>query len=282
MLRLSIGSYSFHRALAAGQQDMFGYIADCKRLGATQLDPWNAHLAPLRARDPQVAARADLSAPPLDAADLAYVDQVIAAAAAAGLPFGCLAVDGAHIYEPSEPARRANRTLAYRWLAVAHRLKAAQVRIDAGGTPELPDEMFAIIVDGYKDLLELAASLNIKLVIENHWGSSQVPENLTRLFAALPQLGLLFDTNNWAPGRQLDGWQMCARFARSTHFKSFAFDEQGLDPSVDLELALRILLKAGYRGCWGVESVPLDGDEYGAVEKTFALIRRTLAQEGIS
>ena len=109
-----------------------------------------------------------------------------------------------------------------------------------------------------------------------------MPENLIRLFAALPGLGLLFDTNNWAPGRQLDGWQMCAPFARSTHFKSFGFDEHGRDPSVDLELALHILLKAGYQGCWGVESVPHDGDEYGAVEKTFALLRRTLAQEDIN
>ena len=279
-MRLSIGSYSFHRLLAAGKQDMFAYIADCQRLGATQLDPWNAHLAPLRARDPEVAARADLSAPPLDSADIFYLEQVREAAQRAGLPFGCLAVDGAHIYDPDPAVRRANRSLAYRWLAAAHRLGAAQVRIDAGGTPELDDEMFAIIEDGYKDLLDLAASLGIELVIENHWGCSQVPENLARLFTALPGLGLLFDTNNWVPGRQEEGWLLCARFARSTHFKSFRFDASGRDPSVDLELAAYILLKAGYDGCWGVESVPDDGDEYGAVEKTLALLRRTLTAAG--
>ncbi len=281
-MQFSIGSYSFHRLLADGKQDMFGYIAECQRLGATQLDPWNAHLAPLRARDPEIAARADLSAPPLDHADLFYLDQVRDAAQKAGLPFGCLAVDGAHIYEPTPEARRANRSLAYRWLAVAHHLGAAQVRIDAGGTPDLPAEMFAIIVDGYKDLLDLSARLGIELVIENHWGSSPLPENLLRLFDALPGLGLLFDTNNWAPGRQLDGWRLCARFARSVHVKSFGFDESGRDPSVDLEQAIRLLVEAGYQGCWGVESVPRDGDELGAVEKTFALIRRTLASEGVN
>jgi hypothetical protein len=280
-MRLSIGSYSFHRLLESHKQDMYGYIADCKRLGATQLDPWNAHLVMLRMRDPQIAARADLSAPPLDSGDIAYIAEVRAAAAQAGLPFGCLAVDGAHIYDPDPAVRRANRSLAYRWLAVAHRLGAPQVRIDAGGTPELSDEMFDIIVNGYKDLLDLASSLGIELLIENHWGCSNVPENLARLFAELPGLGLLFDTNNWAPGRQLEGWQLCARFARSTHFKSFQFDKNGRDPSVDLELAVHILLKTGYNGCWGVESTPEDGDEYGAVEKTFALLRRTLAAAGI-
>ena len=157
-MRLSIGSYSFHRMLASGQQDMFGYIADCKRLGATQLDPWNAHLAPLRARDPQVAARADLSAP---AAGCAPTWPIWTRFAPRRRQPACrLAAwrSTAPIFTSlAEQARRANRTLAYRWLAVAHRLKAAQVRIDAGGTPELPDEMFAIIVDGYQDLLELAA-----------------------------------------------------------------------------------------------------------------------------
>ena len=56
-MRLSIASYSFHRLLESGVQDMFGYIADCKRLGATELDPWNSHLAGLRERDAEFKAQ---------------------------------------------------------------------------------------------------------------------------------------------------------------------------------------------------------------------------------
>ena len=44
-MELSICSYSFHRLLAAGKQDIVRYIADCKELGCTQLDPWNGHLS---------------------------------------------------------------------------------------------------------------------------------------------------------------------------------------------------------------------------------------------
>jgi len=40
--------------------------------------------------------------------------------------------------------------------------------------------------------------------------------------------------------------------------------------------AVRLLAATGYTGCWGVESVPLDDDEYGAAQKTIDLIRRTL------
>jgi sugar phosphate isomerase/epimerase len=281
-MRLSIASYSFHRLLQAGKQDMFGYIAACQQLGATELDPWNGHLAPLRERDPEVKAQSNASEPLLTAAEETYLERVLAAANQAGLPFGCLAIDGAHIYEDSAEDRRANRRLAYRWLETAVRLGCKQVRIDAGGSAELPDEMLAIISDGYKDLIGRAAQLGIEVLIENHWGPSPVPENVIRILEGAPGLGLLFDTNNWAAGRQMDGWQMCARYARSCHVKSFGFDESGRDPSVDLEKAIRILLEQGYDGCWGVESSPTDGDETGAVEKTLALIRRTLISAGQS
>ncbi len=277
-MRLSIASYSFHRLLESGKQDMFGYIEACKRMGTTELDPWNAHLALLRTRDPEIKA----GEPVLNSAEEAYLARVLAAAKQAGLPFGCLAIDGAHIYEDSIEARRANRRLAYRWLEAAARLGCAQVRIDAGGSAELPDEMLAVISDGYQDLIDRAAKRGIEVLIENHWGPSPVPENVIRILESAPGLGLLFDTNNWAAGRQIDGWRMCAKYARSCHVKAFSFDETGRDPSVDLEKAIQILLENGYDGCWGVESAPPDGDEIGAAEKTLALIRRTLISAGKS
>lgn len=32
------------------------------------------------------------------------------------------------------------------------------MRTDTGGTPELPDDMFAIVVDGLKDIVEMVAN----------------------------------------------------------------------------------------------------------------------------
>jgi hypothetical protein len=48
---IGICSYSFHRLLASGKQDIFGFIRDCQALGCTQLDPWNAHLAVIKQAD---------------------------------------------------------------------------------------------------------------------------------------------------------------------------------------------------------------------------------------
>jgi sugar phosphate isomerase/epimerase len=275
-VELSICSYSFHRLLAAGKQDIFKYITDCRELGATQLDPWDEHLAPLKESEKAWRANADPEDVQLSPQDEAYLDGVKRAATEAGLPFGCIAVDGAHIYEPAPEARRANRAAAYGWLEVAARLGASQVRIDAGGPEEMPNNVFGIIVEGYRDLVARGRERGIELLIENHWGPSRVPENAVKILEAVDGLGLLFDTNNWAPGMQEKGWRMCARYARAIHVKTFSFDQDGNEPSVDIAKAMRTLMDAGYDGPWGIESCPRDGDEYEGVRKTIALIRRVV------
>jgi hypothetical protein len=280
-MRLSIGGYSFHQLFQEGQQDVFKYITDCKELGATQLDPWNAQLAPIRNADQVIQAGSDPRNAQLTAQDDAYLAAVRRAADDAELPFGCIAVDGAHIYDDDPAVREAHRVLADRWLDVAQILGAEQVRVDAGGTADMPEEMFAIVVDGYRDLVARAAKKGIGVLLENHWGISVIPENVARLIDAVDGLGLLFDTNNWAPGLREHAWEVCAKYARSTHIKTFSFDEDGNDPSVDVSLAIRLLVEANYSGCWGIESCPTDGDEYGAVRKTTALIRRALVELGV-
>src|SRR5437764_9782229 len=124
MICIGICSYSFHRLLEAGKQDMFAYITDCKRLGCTQLDPWNEHFA---------------------STDDAYIAKINEAAKRAELPFGLIAVDGGHIYEPTAEARDANRKNAYSWIEIARKLGARQIRLDAGGTAAMPADEFAIL-----------------------------------------------------------------------------------------------------------------------------------------
>jgi len=275
-MQLSICSYSFHRALAAGEQDIFKYITDCKELGCTQLDPWNGHLAQLKDGDEVFQAGHDPKNAELSAQDDDYIQRVKAAGDAVGLPFGCIAVDGAHVYDEDPAMRRVYRQRAYRWIEIASMLGAQQIRLDSGGTGEMPEPMFEIIADGFRDLVARARAANLEVVLENHWGASQVPENVVRIIGAVPCLGLLFDTNNWAAGRQEDGWHSCAKYAKITHIKTFAVSDELVESSCDLPKAIGLLVESGYSGCWGVESCPRDGDEYGAARKTIQLIRHAL------
>jgi sugar phosphate isomerase/epimerase len=275
-MELSICSYSFHRLLEAGQQDVFRYIDDCLSLGCTQLDLWNGHLPSLLDDETRAPSTFTPDHARLSSAELEYLSQIRSAAEKAGLPFGCLAVDGAHIYEDSLEAREANRIKAHRWLNIAEQLGSAQIRIDSGGPAELTDEVLDVIVQGYKDLIPRARDQGIEVVIENHWGASRVPENVVRMLEAVPDLGLLFDTGNWPEGLRETGWAQCARYARATHIKTFAFDPAGNETTMDVPRAMQYLLDAGYQGSWGIESVPRQGDEIEAAKKSIALIYRVL------
>ena len=145
-MRYSLCSYSLHRTVAAGQMDLFGYFRFCQEAGYTQLDPWNEHIK--QAYD-----------------DNGFLAEVKAAAAETGLPMGCIAVDGAHIYEPTPEGRELNRARRYRWLEIAHELGAEQLRIDAGGRDQTLDEIFDVVVEGYKDIISRAQAQGVEIIM---------------------------------------------------------------------------------------------------------------------
>ena len=241
--------------------DAFGYNRFCKEVGYTQLDPWNYHIA--RAYD-----------------DNGYLAELKASGADVGLPYGCIAVDGAHIYEPSAEARAENQQRRYRWLEIAVELGAEQLRIDAGGRDQTLDEILPIVVEGYKDIVARAKAQGVEIIIENHWGPTNHPDAMRRLLDAVPGLGLLFDSYNWPAGTHARAWREYVGAARLTHFKTFSFDAEGNEPSWDIPGLIHMLQAAGYQGAWGIESTPDDGDEIGAAKKSLALLKRTL--EGVA
>lgn len=256
-MNYSICSYSFRHSMESGEMDIFSYITWNKEHGFTQLDPWMKHIDE-------------------GYSDPAFLDRVKDAADKVELPFGCVAVDGAHIYEPSAEARAANRERALRWIDVTAHLGGAQVRIDAGGREQTLEKIFETVVEGYKELIDYASQKNVEVIIENHWGPTKHPDNLVQLLESVEGLGLLFDSNNWEDGTQEYAWNKCAKYARLTHMKTFEFDDEGNEPSVDIPKCIQILLDSGYQGTWGIESCPVQLAETEGALKTLALMKRVL------
>ncbi len=248
-MQISVCSYSFHQMLKAGQMDMFQYIAWNDKYGIAQLEPWMAHLEQGYTDDD-------------------YVRRVKQAIDACGLQVGCLAVDGAHIYEPDAEARAENRIRAQRWMDIAQQLGARQVRIDAGGPETLTDDVLEVIVDGYGDVLDYARTRGLEVVMENHWGATVYAANVARILEAVPSLGLLLDSDNWAAGEAEPGVRSCARFVRHTHIKRYPGQEADAEALRIADLMLDVLWQAGYRGPWGIESIGLPGEEEAAALET--------------
>ncbi len=273
-MKLGICSFAFHRTVASGAMDVAAMFRACKDLGCTQLDPWNAHLCEPESAKNSLHAGRNPNDARLNTPGQAHIEHIIELGKQVGLPFGCIAIDGAHIYEADPAAMKLNREKAYRWIEIAGQLKATSVRIDAGGPEVMDDATLAVIAAGYRDLIPRARKLGLEVLVENHWGPTVIPRNVERLIAAVDGLGLLFDTNNWKEGLQREGWERCAKLANVVHVKTFAFDAAGNDSTVDLAPAFALLAKTGFAGTWCVESVPKDGDEIEAARKTIALIRR--------
>ena len=254
-MQTSIMSYSFRRSFESGAMDIGSYLTFSKEHGFTHYAPWNMHLM-------------------AGFKDDAYIDQVKTMAEAAGLKCGCVAVDRGHIYEKDAEARTQLRGNAKRWIDIARCLGAIQVRIDAGGPEEMPDDAFQVIVDGFLDLIGYGRERGIEIVTENHWGPTKFPDNVVKLLETVHGLGLLFDTTNWAEGHIEEGWQKCARYAKAVHIKGLTSDASV--PKVDLPKCIATLKAAGYNSVWGIESAPIDGDEQKGVLQTLALIKREL------
>ena len=137
----------------------------------------------------------------------------------------------------------------------------------------MPDHAFQIIKEGYRDLIDRGAPMGLQILVENHWGPTLYPDNVIRLLKEIPGLGLLLDSHNWKPELRDEGRRHCSKLATSTHFKSFTWDDDD-EMTEDIPRAVNYLLEAGYKGVWGVESVPTDGDEMEGARKTIALLRR--------
>jgi sugar phosphate isomerase/epimerase len=153
---------------------------------------------------------------------------------------------------------------------VAERLGATQVRIDAGGPERMPGDVFRVIVAGYEDLVARGRDKGLEILFENHWGPTVVPENVVRLCEAVEGLGLLYDLHEEARLR-------CARYARATHVKTHGFDDRGNPTEGETARALGAIRETGYRGAWGIESVPRNGDEIDGARKTIKLLGSLLA-----
>jgi len=266
-MQIGVCSYSFHRLLKDGKQDVFGYISTARQLGCTHLDLWNAHL-------PAIANGVG----PLNADDRQYLARVRAAAADARLPFASLAVDGAHIYEPHPADRAMRRNRAHRHLQAAVALGAHQLRIDAGGPADPTPDVFEIIEAGYRDLVDRAAAEGVQILVENHWGPTNHPDHVCRLLDSVPGLGLLFDSHNWRPETRDAARKRCAPRAAAVHLKSFTWDNQGNETSEEnLPAVIDLLKQSNYQGVWSIESVPKELDELTAAKNAVALLKRSLA-----
>ncbi len=254
-MNVSIASYSFHGLLAQGKMDVFGYLESCRyRYGLHTADIWNGMLA---------------------ATDEPYLKKVREAMDEKELLLVNLCVDGAHLWEDDPAARERNYKLALEYLRAAEVLGARTLRIDMGGKGErFTQEQVDYVVMRYAEYCRRAHDGGFRVGPETHWGPELTLGEMKRVTEAVahPAYGILLHIGHWNGGPEAEelGDRTAAAWAVHTH----------VDARITrtcLEAKMRVLLDAGYQGCWGVEHHS-GVNEYSETDWQLASVRRAVVR----
>ncbi len=177
------------------------------------------------------------------------------------------------------------------WFTIAKQLGASYVRVNAGSPGSVvTQDAWAGLVASLRSLGDAANSMGLRLLVENHGGTSSSPEFLLPLQAAvgLDRLGILLDLGNFDPlvgisharftntdveDTGIDLEPMYAAIARLAphatliHAKSVDPARDGT-PLPDLPRALSIVAASGYTGSISIEWEGRLGDPW---ERTCAI-----------
>lgn len=207
--------------------------------------------------------------------DWDYVEKVEDALKRTGAKVVNIPVDVGYAAEPDPAKRSADFEVMKRWFQIAKALQSPSIRVNTGrGTGK---EALQLAIEGYRDLVKTAEETGVKLLIENHGGISGNPDNVVRIIEEVESeyLGVCPDFGNFPPETRYEGLEKLADYAVIVHAKTYEFDEQGEEKTIDLKRCVDIFKQKGFDGYYSVEFEG-KGDQREGVKKTLALLRKYL------
>ena len=189
-------------------------------------------------------------------------------------------VDGeGDLADPDEAARDQAVEKHKKWVDAAQKLGCHSIRVNTFGTND-PKIWKVSVVDGLRKLSEYAATKNINVLCENHgWLSSDVPKLMEAIKTVnMSNCGTLPDFGNWCVKRKdgstwgecseeypdkYEGIKMMLTAAKAVSAKSYDFDENGNETTLDYPRIIQLVKDSGYTGFIGVE---FEGERLGEIE----------------
>ncbi|MBT8253155.1 MAG: sugar phosphate isomerase/epimerase [Flavobacteriaceae bacterium] len=177
--------------------------------------------------------------------------------------------DEGGLADPDEAKRNQAVENHKKWVDAAAALGCHSIRVNTFGTND-PEVWMVTVVDGLKKLSEYAATKNINVLCENHgWLSSDAPKMMQAIKDVnMANCGSLPDFGNWCIKRKAgENWGECLETypdkyegikilmpsAMAVSAKSYDFDADGNETTIDYVKMLQIVKDAGYTGYIGVE-----------------------------
>jgi len=252
--KLSLAQWSLHKYVLEQKGDPFQFAAMAKDMGFEGLE----YVSGLYTKE--------IEALGFDKT----IDSLKTMSELSGLQNVLIMIDGqGDLADPDEKARNKAVANHKRWVDAAQKLGCHSIRVNTCGTND-PEIWKVTVVDGLKKLSEYAATKNINVLCENHgWLSSDVPKLMEAIRTVnMPNCGTLPDFGNWCVKRKegsqwgecleeypdkYEGIKMMLTAAKAVSAKSYDFDEQGNETTLDYPRIIQLVKDSGYTNYIGVE-----------------------------
>ena len=260
-MKTSCSSWSYHRTIADGKMDMFGFVEECANLGLDGVELLFVHF---------------------DSTETDYLRKLKHACTSRHLSIAAVS-PGGHLTVQDDAEREADVEDVCRWIDVAAYLGAPRIRFFCGSGDELDAggvELYGKVLAAMKKIVAKCEEKGIVAALENHGGTNA--DQLLRFHKdiANPWFAFTLDTGNFPPASRVGpetytSIERIAPHASMIHAKFFNVLEDGRDRDFDWERIHAILKGANFRGFLSVEYEGEDGDEV-AVMRRIARYLKTL------
>jgi sugar phosphate isomerase/epimerase len=195
------------------------------------------------------------------AKDSAYLKELKGRANDAGVTCVLIMIDGEGDLSAQDKAARMKAVENHKkWVDAAKALDCHSIRINTGNNYGF-ENVFAV-GEACGALVEYAETQGINIICENHGGPSSNPDALLSLISWIgkDRFGTLPDFGNFPKDRQnkytLDIYRAIDRmmpYAKGVSAKSYDFDAQGRETTLDYSRIMKIVTDSGYHGFVGIE-----------------------------
>ena len=164
----------------------------------------------------------------------------------------------------------------YKWVEAAHYLGCHAIRVNLGGGKDKAEAAKASI-DSLTRLSEFAKGSNINVLVENHGGFSSDGMWMTEVFSQVKSenCGTLPDFGNFCIQYGEDGclkeydrykgMKELLPFAKAVSAKSYGFDADGNETTIDYYRVMKMVKESGYKGFVGIEFEGEISEEQGII-----------------
>ena len=280
-LQISLAEWSYHRALQAGKIDHLDFASLAKnKFGISAVEYVNGFFGGKKKNFREAGKSSK------------YLGEMLKRSNDAGVINHLIMVDDeGSLAGLNEKARLKSVDDHRKWLDAAKFLQCKTVRVNLHGEGNSDNKKKAS-VDSLGRLGDMAADMNLNVVVENHgsdsskgiWIASIMKEINKQNVGTLPDFGNFCISHPWGTTQdgcddeydRYKGIEEMLPFAKGVSAKTYDFDGNGEQPLIDYKRMLDIVKASGFKGYIGVEFEGNTQPEEEGIRKTKALVEKYL------